>query len=72
VLALDLAGREAWEVVSTIGYSIQLLAYHMDSEQLELKAQLAGINYFNSGATLYPVGNGAVLIVLPNAIVLIP
>jgi hypothetical protein len=67
--AADLALGQAWEFGQLI-YSgeNQLFEYNMGTEQLQLKLSFSA----EGNGKLYSAGNGAVLMALPNAILLIP
>jgi hypothetical protein len=68
--AADPANRQAWEIIPS-GYQTQLFQYNMDSQQLLFKTQVS-YPYYSSPGVLYPAGNGAVLLVQENSVLLIP
>jgi hypothetical protein len=68
--AADPANRQAWEIIPS-AYQPQLFQYNMDTEQLQFRLQV-NYSYIPLAAVLYPAGNGAVLMVQGNSVLLIP
>jgi hypothetical protein len=69
-LALDLPNRQTWEFAMDSDGDYQLFVYAMDARQLQLRAQVDV--YYPVTRTLYPIGNGAVLLLLPTEVISIP
>jgi hypothetical protein len=70
--ALDLANNKVWQVSPLFEDDYQLQEFGMKAQQFGVPAQI-GVSYFPAGVlAVYAAPNGAALVVLPGAALLVP
>ena len=71
-LSLDLASRKAWQINPSYEDDYQLMEYGMNAQQFGDQTQIIVGYYSGATSAVFAAQNGAALVVLPGAALLVP